>query len=177
MGAKSVQEVGEQGGEVKTPFCLLEAPSLFSRFKPWIVRVLGKVSHPRSVSWAFPPWAATIPARPTPLFCFFVYTTSQERKACFLGRERLQYAIHLLLNSGKTDWLCLLVLYTVQIFNPGDSGALCWDRLNLRFQGHTLPSSACVPGWFLLVSGAPLVASTRWVMDRQVIHFLREHTC
>ena len=26
--------------------------------------MLGKVSHPRSVSWAFPPWAATIP-RPT----------------------------------------------------------------------------------------------------------------
>lgn len=108
MGAKSVQEGGEQGGEVKTPFCLLEAPSLFSRFKPWIVPVLRKVSHPRSVSWAFRPWAATIPARPTPLFCFFVYTTSQERKACFLGRERLQYAIHLVLNSGKTDWLCLL---------------------------------------------------------------------
>lgn len=163
--------------EVKTPFCLLEAPSLFSRFKPWIVQVLGKVSHPRSVSWAFPTLGGYNPCQTHTPFLFLCPYIPPPGKRASLARRFTVCNSPPAEFCSKTDWLCLLVL-PVQIFNPGNSECLVLGSAQSDFRG-THPSKLCLCPRLVPAGVGSSPSGQHKMGDGQtwVIHFLREHTC
>ena len=146
--------------------------------------MLGKVSHPRSVSWVFAPWEATNPRQTHAAFLFLCIYHLPGKKSALPWQGEIAVC-----NSHPAEfwqnWLALpsCSLHTSN-FQSRRLRCLVLGRAGSQIS-ETRPSKLCLRprppsrmSWLvLLVPGAPLVASTRWVMDRQVIHLLREHIC